>query len=82
MENQIGIWIKRVPVFLLLVFLLNSCNKIINADKTVEPVQVAVQVIDETGEASSQNYVGTVEASSSSPLSFSVAGNVILEVTG
>lgn len=77
MENQIGIWIKRVPVFLLLVFLLNSCNKIINADKTVEPVQVAVQVIDETGEASSQNYVGTVEASSSSPLSFSVAGNVI-----
>ena len=42
----------------------------------MELVPVEVQVISEMGEAASQNYVGTVQASSEAALSFSVAGRV------
>ena len=40
------------------------------------PVPVEVMVIGEEGEAGAQNYVGTIEASSASVLSFPVTGNV------
>lgn len=41
------------------------------------PVPVEVMVIGEEGEAGAQNYVGTIEASSASALSFPVAGTVV-----
>ncbi len=63
-------------VVLLLISLSISCNKIIKPQHRVEVVPVEVQVISEMGEAASQNYVGTVQASSEAALSFSVAGRV------
>lgn len=55
---------------------LSSCDKIISSEQKVEPVPVEVQVISEVYEAGMQNYVGTIEASSSSALTFSTAGRV------
>ena len=44
--------------------------------RVLQPIPVEVMVIGEEGEAGAQNYVGTIEASSASVLSFPVAGNV------
>lgn len=62
-------------VLLLLAALLCGCSKQ-NAKHTIQPVTVEVQVIGMNGEVGSQNYVGLVQAASTTPLSFSVAGNV------
>lgn len=56
--------------------LLSSCSRQQRAKHKVEPIPVTVTVISETQESVSQNYVGTVEAVSSSVLSFAVPGNV------
>ena len=61
---------------LVLAVLLPSCSRQQRAKHKVEPIPVKVTVITETQESVSQNYVGTVEAVSSSVLSFAVAGNV------
>lgn len=45
--------------------------------RVLQPIPVEVMVIGEEGEAGAQNYVGTIEASSASVLSFPVAGNVM-----
>ena len=58
------------------VLLLSSCSRQQRAKHNVEPIPVSVTVISETQESVSQNYVGTVEAVSSSSLSFAVPGNV------
>ena len=44
--------------------------------RVLQPIPVEVMVVGEEGEVGAQNYVGTIEASSASVLSFPVAGNV------
>ena len=61
---------------LILAVMLSSCSRQQRAKHKVEPIPVSVTVIAETQESVSQNYVGTVEAVSSSVLSFAVPGNV------
>lgn len=56
---------------------LNACDKIINKETKNEAVPVKVSVISEACGVSNQNYVGTLEAVSSSSLSFAVTGNVV-----
>lgn len=63
--------------------LLMSCLLIVSVgcrekkqSRALLPVPVEVMVIGEEGEAGAQNYVGTIEASSASVLSFPVTGNV------
>lgn len=66
---------KIYLVLTALVVVLSACSQ--QRDKHIlSPVPVEIQVIGQSGEAGSQNYVGTVEAGSSTALSFSVAGNV------
>lgn len=60
-----------VSVFVM----MSGCSKQ-KAKHSVQPVTVEVQVIGMNGEAGSQNYVGLVQAASTTPLSFSVAGTV------
>lgn len=45
--------------------------------RVLQPVPVEVMVIGEEGEVGVQNYVGTIEASSASVLSFPVAGTIV-----
>lgn len=66
---------KAFFALLSLMVLLNGCSKQ-NEKRSLQPVTVEVQVIGTNGEVGSQNYVGLVEAASTTPLSFSVAGNV------
>ena len=61
---------------LIVALLLSSCSRQQRAKHKVESIPVSVMVIAETQESVSQNYVGTVEAVSSSVLSFAVPGNV------
>ena len=61
---------------LIVALLLSSCSRQQRAKHKVESIPVSVTVIAETQESVSQNYVGTVEAVSSSVLSFAVPGNV------
>lgn len=63
--------------FVAIGLLLSSCGRKERAKHKVEPIPVVVTVVSETQESVSQNYVGTVEAVSSSALSFSVPGNVV-----
>ena len=54
--------------------LFTSCEQIMRNTPEVSPIPVEIQVISENCEAGMQNYVGTIEATASSSLSFSVAG--------
>lgn len=67
-----------IKINILIILLLSvGCNKIAKPKQCVEPVPVEVQVVSEMGEAASQNYVGTIQASSEAALSFSVAGRIV-----
>lgn len=57
------------------LFLVAGCKEK-KKSRVLQPIPVEVMVIGEEGEAGAQNYVGTIEASSASVLSFPVAGNV------
>lgn len=57
------------------LFLVAGCKEK-KQSRVLQPIPVEVMVIGEEGEAGAQNYVGTIEASSASVLSFPVAGNV------
>ena len=71
-------YLSKYTIIGALVFavMLSSCSRQQHAKHQVDPIPVTVTVIAETQEAVSQNYVGTVEAVSSSSLSFAVPGNV------
>ena len=71
-------YLSKYTIIGALVFavMLSSCSRQQRAKQQVDPIPVTVTVIAETQESVSQNYVGTVEAVSSSVLSFAVPGNV------
>ncbi len=58
-----------------LLFILTGC-KGKKESRSLQAIPVEVMVVGEEAEAGAQNYVGTIEASSASVLSFPVAGNV------
>lgn len=62
-------------ILLALLVLLGGCSRKVESRRLM-PIPVEIQVIGESMESASQNYVGMVEANSSTSLSFAVAGNV------
>ena len=66
---------KYLLLMLCVGFLLVGCKEK-KQTRVLKPVPVEVMVIGAEGEAGAQNYVGTIEASSASMLSFPVTGNV------
>lgn len=57
-------------------FVMVGCSQQKQNAKKLEPIPVCVEVIQESNGVSSQNYVGMLEATTSSTLSFAVTGNV------
>ena len=68
---------KKSLLLMLCALLIFVGCKEKKQSRVLQPIPVEVMVIGEEGEAGAQNYVGTLEASSASMLSFPVAGTVV-----
>ncbi|MDD4395099.1 MAG: efflux RND transporter periplasmic adaptor subunit [Bacteroidales bacterium] len=73
---KFGILRRCICIGTCLLLILSGCNHQQQNAKVLEATPVEVEVVNETVGGSTQIYVGTLEATSSSTLSFAVTGNV------
>ena len=67
-----------LPISVLIcIFLFSACREQLSTSKELQPVEVEALAVQETQEIVSQHYVGTIEAMSSSSLSFPISGNIV-----